>query len=70
MPLRTLVEALHVVAGLAATVAVAAVCAWGYPQATATIWWVAGVAFVIVAAMGVYPLRTAWRADRARRGDG
>jgi len=71
MPKRTLVEALHVAAGLVATVAVAVLSAWSYPQATDTITWVAVVAFLIVAAMGVRPLRNAWRADHAGgRADG
>jgi membrane protein YdbS with pleckstrin-like domain len=73
MPTRTLVELLHLAAGLVATVAVGSVCGWAYPQAWQTIWCVAAVGFAIVAIMGVRPLRRAWRADsadKARRGDG
>jgi hypothetical protein len=66
---RTVIEVLHLAAGLAATVVVAAICAWSYPRATLTIWVVAAVAGVIVALMGVRPIQRA-RADDRMHGRG
>jgi phosphate/sulfate permease len=70
MPIRTVIEALHLAAGLGATVALAALFAWSYPQATVTIWVVAAVAGVLVALMGVRPIRRALQEDKARRAHG
>jgi uncharacterized membrane protein len=67
---RTLIEALHLAAGLIATVALGALFAWSYPQATLTIWVVAAVADVLVALMGVRPIRRALKEDRVRRAHG
>lgn len=64
MPTRTLVELLHILAGLVATVLIVRLAAWGYPLARDTfhaIGWFAGGAVVV---MGIAPLRKAWRIDR------
>lgn len=66
MPVRTLAEILHIVAGLAATWLIVALSAWGYPPGAGTIRIVGMAAAVIVAAMGVGPVRRAWGQDRAR----
>jgi hypothetical protein len=68
VPTRTLVELLHIVAGLAATVLIVRLAAWGYPLARETFYligWVAGLAVVL---MGLRPLRKAWRIDQRQRG--
>ncbi len=65
--MRVLIEILHLVSGLAAAALIAALAAWSYPLAKADIWLVAMVAMVAVAAMGVGPLKRAWRADQAER---
>ena len=62
---RTLTELLHVAAGLIGTAIAARIAAWAVPQVGQTIWQVAFVAMAAVAAMGVGPLRAAWRTDRA-----
>jgi hypothetical protein len=63
MPVRALVELLHIAAGLVTAALIAALSAWAYPRATADIWLVAAVSMAIVALMGVGPLRRAWAAD-------
>lgn len=65
MPLRTLVEILHIVAGLAATVLIVELSAWGYPLGARVIWFIGGIAALVVLAMGVGPVRRAWAADHA-----
>ena len=65
---RTLVELLHIAAGLVGTALIASAAAWSVPLAGSTIWDVAYVAMAIVVFMGVRPLRLAWQADRAARG--
>jgi hypothetical protein len=67
VPLRTLVEILHIIAGLAATALIVELSAWGYPLGTRTIWIVGGIAALVVLAMGVGPVRRAWAADRAEK---
>lgn len=62
---NTLLELLHIIAGVAGTVLIATLAAWAVPNAGETIWVVAVAAMVVVALMGVGPLRLAWRADRA-----
>ena len=64
---RTLYELLHIAAGLIGTALIAWVAAWSVPYATQSIWQVAIVAMVVVAFMGVRPLRLAWRADQAAK---
>ena len=65
MPVRTLEEILHIVAGLAATWLIVTLSAWGYPLGARTIRIVGIVAAAIVVAMGVGPVRRAWVQDRA-----
>ncbi|MGH6616266.1 hypothetical protein [Sphingomonas sp.] len=64
---RTLVELLHIVAGVVATALIASLAVWAVPVAGRTIWWVAYFSMLAVAFMGIRPLRAAWKADRARR---
>jgi len=61
---RTLYELLHIAAGVVGTALLASGAAWGVPMARDDIWLVAYVAMVLVALMGVRPLRLAWRADQ------
>ena len=63
---RTLTELLHVVAGVFGTGLIAWLAAWAVPRAGQTIWYVAYAAMLIVAFMGVRPLRLAWRADKGK----
>jgi hypothetical protein len=60
----TLVELLHLVAGLVATCALASLSAWAVPNAESAIWWTALGCAVAVVLMGIVPLREAWRADK------
>ena len=64
---RTIIELLHLVAGLVGTAVIASLSAWAVPNEEDTIWAVAFGALLIVAFMGVRPLRLAWRADSATR---
>ena len=64
---RTIIELLHLAAGLVGTALIASLSAWSVPNQEDTIWTVAFGAMLIVAFMGVRPLRLAWRADMARR---
>ena len=69
MPVRTLIELLHIAAGLMATALITAVGAWAYPLGGDTIrlvGWCAGAAVVL---MGIGPLRRAWTIDRGGRDD-
>lgn len=69
MPRNTLVETLHILAGLAVAVAMTWAAAWSYPLGQEVIWWCGGAAALATVAMGVRPLRRAWRQDRiAARG--
>ena len=61
---RTLYELLHIVVGVVGTTLLASLAAWGVPRSAGAIWDVAYVAMVVVAFMGIRPLRLAWRADR------
>lgn len=65
MPVRTLVELLHIAAGVVATGVIASLAAWSVPDARNSIWWVAWIAAVVVIYMGLRPLRGAWEQDRA-----
>ena len=66
MPKQTLIELLHILAGLAATALITQVAAWAYPLARDTITIVGWVAAVAVVLMGIPPLRRAWAIDRRR----
>lgn len=65
---RTMIELLHIAAGVVGTAICASLSAWALPHAHDTIWQVALVAMLVVLFMGVRPLRAAWRADRAIEG--
>lgn len=65
---RTLIELLHLAAGLGATAAVFAAGAWSYPVGARTVWAVGWVTMGAVLAMSVGPLRNAWLADHGRNG--
>jgi len=67
VPVRTLVELLHIAAGLMATALIVAVATWSYPLGRETIRLVGWATAVAVVAMGVGPLRRAWTADRGRQ---
>ncbi|RDE05460.1 hypothetical protein [Sphingomonas aracearum] len=68
MPRRTLIEALHLLAGVIGTMAVAKAAAWGVPLARVDIWRVAGVCVLVVLLWSVRPLLLAWRADHGDDG--
>ena len=63
----TLVELLHLVAGLVATAALTSAIAWAYPLGRVVIWWCGAAAMVAMVLMGVGPLRRAAQADRRAR---
>lgn len=65
---RTVIELLHIVAGLVAAVVLTALCAWAYPHGRAVIWACGAGAMVAVVVMGIVPLRRALRVDRRERG--
>lgn len=65
---RTLIELLHIVAGVFGTGVIASLAAWAVPLVGETIWYVAYGAMLIVIFMGVRPLRLAWRADHGDTG--
>lgn len=65
---RTVIELLHIVAGLVAAVVLTVLCTWAYPHGRAVIWACGTGAMVAVVLMGVVPLRRALRADRGERG--
>ncbi len=68
MKKHTLIELLHIVAGVFGTGMIASLAAWAVPRSGETIWYVAYGAMVIVIFMGVRPLRLAWRADHGDAG--
>jgi len=61
---RTLLEVLHLAAGVAAFTAMFAAAAWAYPQGYATIWNVGFVTMAAVVVMSVPEFGKAWAADR------
>jgi hypothetical protein len=65
--MRIAVELLHIVAGLAAALAVTWVSAWAYPLGEKTIWTIGYVAMALTVLMGINPLRRAVRVTRGRR---
>lgn len=66
---RTLLELLHIIAGVLTTGLFATLAAWSVPNAADSIWVVAWVAVAVVIFMGIAPLRKAWDADRGRETD-
>ena len=67
LPRRTAIELLHLAAGVVVTAAMFRAAAWAYPPADADFRWVGGATLAAVMAMGVRPLRGAWRADHEER---
>lgn len=65
--MRVLVEALHIAAGIAVALLIAALCAWAYPLAERDVWTVTGVAIVAIILLGVGPMRRAYAAERKDR---
>lgn len=63
---RTLVELLHILAGLAAAAALTGAVAWAYPLGARVAWWCGAAAMAATVAMGIRPLRRAWAQDRGR----
>ena len=61
---QTLVELLHLAAGLVGTALIARLAAWSVPDVAETIWYVAWAAMLVVVFMAIRPLRLAWRGDR------
>ncbi|MES2444284.1 MAG: hypothetical protein V4574_15765 [Pseudomonadota bacterium] len=61
---RSVIEILHIVAGVFAAMLIASFAAWSYPLAKHDIWLVAYAAMVAVVAMGLGPIRRAADADR------
>lgn len=64
---RTTVELLHIVAGLAAALAMTWAAAWAYPLGFETIWWCGAAAMAATVLMGIGPLRRARAIDRTKR---
>ena len=64
---RTLIELLHIAAGLLGAAVIAYGAVWALPHAASPIWEVALGMMAVIVLMGLPPLRLAWRADRARR---
>lgn len=65
---RTLIELLHIAAGVIGAAVIAYGAVWSLPHAASPIWEVAFGMMVVIVLMGLPSLRLAWRADRARRG--
>ena len=65
---RTLIELLHILAGLVVAVAAAKAVAWSYPLGAEVAWWCGGGAMLATILMGIGPLRRAWATDHERRG--
>ena len=66
---QTTIEVLHILAGLAAAVAMTWAAAWSYPLGWDVIWWCGAAAMVATVLMGVGPLRRARRLDAIRRSE-
>lgn len=66
--MRVLIESLHIAAGVAAALLIAALASWAYPLARHDIWLVTWFAIAGIAIMGFGSLRRAVRAQRAAKG--
>lgn len=64
---RALIELLHIVAGMVMTALFAWLASWAVPLATGDIWATAWFAMLVVAFLGIRPMRLAMAADRADR---
>lgn len=62
--MRVLIEVIHIAAGIAAAMLIAALASWSYPLARDDIWLVTYVAMAAVVVMGVGPIRRALAEDR------
>jgi len=67
VPRNTLIELIHIAAGIAAAVVVTKLAAWAYPLGRETIWWVGAAMVVVVTVMGVRSLRRAVVLDNKER---
>jgi hypothetical protein len=65
MPWRTLIELLHIVLGVLATLVLAWLAAWSVPNARGSIVLVAWIVAAVVMLTGVRRLLRAWAADHA-----
>ncbi|WP_010186536.1 hypothetical protein [Sphingomonas sp. PAMC 26605] len=61
---RTLIELLHIAAGLLGAAVIAYGAVWALPHAASPIWEVALGMMAVIVLMGLPPLRLAWRAQR------
>lgn len=61
---KTLIELLHIVAGLLAALVIGSLSAWSYPRATQDVWTVTYACMAVSALMGIGPVRRALAADR------
>lgn len=64
---RTLIELLHIAAGVIGAAVIAYGAVWALPHAASPIWEVTVGMMAVIVLMGLPPLRLAWRADRAER---
>ena len=64
---KTIIEILHILAGLAVAVAITWAAAWSYPLGQDVIWACGAAAMVATVLMGVGPLRRARRLDQTTR---
>lgn len=65
---RTVIELLHIAAGVVLALVMAWAMAWAVPLAKLDIWAVDIVSIVIILIMGVQPVREAMAADKAAGG--
>ncbi len=64
MPRRTIIEVLHIAAGLVVALTMTWAAAWSYPLGFEVIWWCGAAAMLATVAMGLGPLRRAWAEDK------
>ncbi len=62
--MRVLAEVIHIAAGIAVALLLAALAAWAYPLAARDVWIVTAIAIVCITVMGIGPMRRALAADR------
>lgn len=65
--MRVTIELLHLAAGLVVAALFTWAAAWAYPLGAEVIWWCGAGAAAATIAMGVGPLRRAYRIDRGLR---
>jgi heme A synthase len=64
--MRTLVELMHLLVGLAVAAMLMTAAAWAYPIGREVFWWCGAAAMTVTVLMGIGPLRRAWAKDRGR----